>query len=151
MSSVFYKFLKNKFLCNSQGHNSWIFLICSFVPYHLCFLKLYCGYFLSAISIIRWSLETFAIIEAIEISETFKSPFTMVLVFIFKSFSIQKSCFQSIIISDIGFVWDIVCIKLLKFAIEKSSCKKFSMENLFIKSQLQSHFDKEYCKKFWYN
>jgi hypothetical protein len=86
--------------------------------------------------------------EAIDISWTLMSPFTTVFVFISKSFDTQKSCFQSTRISDIGFVWDIICIKFFRFVIEKSSCKRFSIENLFIKSQLQSHFDNEYCRKF---
>ena len=133
MSTVFYIFFKKDFLCNLQIQNFLIKLMCSLVPYHLCFLKLYCGYFLSAKSTIRWSLETFATMEAIDISWTLISHFTIVFVFISKSFDTQKSCFQSIIIPNIGFVWDIICSKFFKFVIENLFCKRFSIENLLVK------------------
>ena len=71
--------------------------LCSFVPYHLCFLKLYFGYFLSISFSIIQSLLTFARIDAIEISLILSSHFITVCTSIPKSLSNQNLLFQSII------------------------------------------------------
>gem|GEM_PF-3681449 len=73
--------------------------MCSLVPYHLCFAKLYCGYFLCILLTISLSLWVLAMIEAMEIFLFFWSHLTMVVSLLSRSFSSQNVCFPSIIIS----------------------------------------------------
>jgi len=77
-----------------HGPSVFIASVWILVPYHLCFSNQYQGYLLD-IFIINSSLSTLATIDAAHINGTLASQSIIVVMFIPKSFLIQKSLFQS--------------------------------------------------------